>query len=180
MKSLRTRAVTLRRRGWSYNVISARLELVSKPRANRVARASGPNPRNDDDAVLEVVLRGGVTPEAARCRRNPLSFNWLGRSASARGVARRSRTRLRVRHAPRALRASPLGPARSREVLKPTLGSYREADDAAVEPAIPHIQPRHGATAFSRGPLGTWGAVRGATPDRLITARCKGRSKGVR
>jgi len=55
------------------------------------------------------------------CRRNLLAHRGLGRSASPRLVARRSRTRLRVRHAPRASRGSHLGPARPREVLKPTL-----------------------------------------------------------
>ena len=53
----------------------------------------------------------------ACCRRNHLLGNRLGRSASSGGVARRSRTRLRVRHAPRALRASQLGPARPRGIL---------------------------------------------------------------
>ena len=57
----------------------------------------------------------------AGCRRNPRISNRLGRPASARGVARRSRTRLRVRHAPCALRASPLGPARPRGFMKPVL-----------------------------------------------------------
>ncbi len=58
------------------------------------------------------------------CRRNQAFNEGLGRSASARGVARRSRTRLRVRHTPRAWRPLPLGPARPRGLMKPVL-AYR-------------------------------------------------------
>ena len=57
----------------------------------------------------------------ARCRRNPVVDRGLGRSTAPRGVARRSRTRLRVRHAPRALRGWRLGPARPRGFMKPVL-----------------------------------------------------------
>ncbi len=71
----------------------------------------GPAARNDDEAVPPVVLREGVTPQLAGWRRNPLASHGLGRSASARGVTHRSRTRLRLRLAPRALRALPLKPS---------------------------------------------------------------------
>ena len=57
----------------------------------------------------------------ARCRRNPRVDNGLGRSAAPRGVARRSRTRRRVRHAPRAWRGWQLGPAQPRGFMKPVL-----------------------------------------------------------
>ena len=98
-----------------------RLEPASSIRASRVACARTRGPRRDDDGVVAALRRGGATLEAAACRRNPSAPNRLGRSASARRVARRSRTRLRVRHAPRVLRASPLGPARPRGFMKPVL-----------------------------------------------------------
>ncbi|OGX37790.1 MAG: hypothetical protein A3C53_00825 [Omnitrophica WOR_2 bacterium RIFCSPHIGHO2_02_FULL_68_15] len=64
------------------------LERLSAPRVSRVASATGPAPRNDDDGVPPAVRRGGVTPAPARCRRHPLG--WAG-LAAPRGVARRSR-----------------------------------------------------------------------------------------
>ncbi len=52
--------------------------LASQPRVSRVASASRPYPRSDDDGVLPGVRRGGATPEMACCRRNPKGWaDWL-------------------------------------------------------------------------------------------------------
>ena len=79
--------------------------------------------------------RGGATPEMTGCRRNPTSTTPWGWADPHRRTALLVACVLvgRVRHAPRALSASRLGPARLREMRD---GLYDGADDERQHESI--------------------------------------------
>ena len=89
--------------------------MGTRPRCVRPA----PGPRRDDNGVVAALRRGGATtatgPAAATCG---LPMGWADLRRRAALLVARVPAGL-VRHAPRALRASPLGPARLRGFMKP-------------------------------------------------------------